>query len=128
MNFYKNLEILYKKKLIIGEDITFQVVEKTIKKLRDEFIEKQKYFILLKDRKDPNRKPNYSDINNGECATFAEELIELLDKSGIKAEYNWQQGYKHIPHAFVKIKDLYFDCECERGVSDWKQLPIYIRN
>jgi hypothetical protein len=122
MNFYKNLEILFKKKLVIEEDITFQIVEQIIKQLRDEFIEKKEYYILERDK---GKTPDYSDINNGYCAYFAEDLIAKLDAVGIKSEYNWQSVYKHIPHAFVKVKDLYFDSECERGVSDWKQLPIY---
>lgn len=56
------------------------------------------------------------DIRGGDCMAWAAvvkrfiPIAELMSTSG---------------HAFVKIGSKYYDAEAPKGVSDWKQLPIF---
>ena len=71
-----------------------------------------------------------SEINNGMCEDFAEDLMSLL----VEPEMNtiWLDELSSSPyfpaHKVLLYKGKYFDSECPDGVVDWKDLPICKRS
>jgi hypothetical protein len=72
----------------------------------------------------PNRKAypmvHPYDINCGRCEDWAYRVAELVGK-GVTV-YDPEDEC----HTFIKYRGKFYDAECPNGVSDWKQLPLFV--
>jgi len=66
------------------------------------------------------------DINNGNCDTFAEKVQDECEKEGITVTVHdidaWWGG-----HVYIKYENMCYDAEEPNGVTNFTQLPIYVR-
>lgn len=62
------------------------------------------------------------DINNGDCADFADELAAALGDGAeaIDLPMEWA-------HTCVRYQGRYYDAEEPYGVKHWRQLPLCVR-
>lgn len=62
------------------------------------------------------------DINNGDCADFADELAAALGDGAeaIDLPEEWA-------HSCVRYQGRYYDAEEPYGVKHWRQLPLCVR-
>ena len=68
------------------------------------------------------------DINNGYCQEWAEYVREELERAGEDVEVEETPvDYDASGHFWLKIDNRYYDAECLDGVTDWKLLPIFMR-
>ena len=73
------------------------------------------------------------EINNGGCEDFAKEVMsyfngdcELICTESVSE--NFFAGSADEPgHYWILYKDKHYDSECPDGVSDWMDLPIFLR-
>lgn len=87
-------------------------------------------------RPDGRRAADAFDINCGLCEEWAErvralyheatgtDLVEVLDPGNLSgnADDSLEAG-----HVFVRFNDMFYDAETPQGVSDWKQLPMFVK-
>lgn len=71
-----------------------------------------------------------SQVNAGDCEGFALELAEVLP--GALVVYtedfiDWDSPEWPGGHAWVSWEGRYYDAECPEGVTDWKELPFFVR-
>lgn len=71
------------------------------------------------------------DINGGNCEEFADKLVGLIPSA--KQMWDWEaedggvnRGWTWC-HCFVKYEGRYYDAECVDGVSEWWNLPWFLR-
>ena len=76
------------------------------------------------------------EINNGSCEEWANEVAGLLGLDVYSAEQApnpehkveiWETlfGYAYTTHAFVRIDGKFYDAECQEGVDDHMDMPIF---
>lgn len=71
-----------------------------------------------------NINPNPSHINNGFCYKYAYELQKKLSSLDINCEV-MEIEHLEIPHAFIKINNLFYDSETPFGVDKYQNLPLF---
>lgn len=71
-------------------------------------------------------------INGGDCANFADELIDLYGSGEVLWHDDMddctQYEADYWSHCFVRIGNKYYDSECPEGVIHWKNLPCFVRS
>ena len=71
-----------------------------------------------------NIKANPSHINNGFCYHYANDLHRELSSLEINCEII-EVNHLEIPHAFIKIDNLFYDSETPYGVKTYEELPLF---
>jgi len=73
------------------------------------------------------KKP--SDINEGFCGNWAEEVYSRAYNVGIEVHIMHDSDYCDIDysHTFIYYDGMYYDSETLNGTDDWTLLPIYDR-
>ncbi len=66
------------------------------------------------------------DINSGDCAFFADNLVDLMAQSDLHG-LAVDAGLGECMHTFVQFKGRYFDAEALYGQSNMWALPTFIR-
>ena len=87
-----------------------------IKELRSEYITKYGY-------------KDFAQINTGGCENFAIEIIQKLGGySDILTEICSEAFNYDLPgHVWIVCNKLHYDSECEQGVENYMDLPIFKR-
>lgn len=87
-------------------------------------------------RPDKRRAVDAYDINCGLCEEWAErvralyheatgtDLVEVLDPGNLSGNADDSLESAHV---FIRFNDMFYDAEAPQGVSDWKQLPMFIK-
>lgn len=67
--------------------------------------------------------PTTWDINNGLCDSFANEVIDkfLEEYPDSKIQEVWFEE-----HCLILFDGRYYDAECLKGVTNWRNIPLFL--
>lgn len=83
--------------------------------------EMSKYYVKWRGFDDP------SDINWGDCAYFAKLVKKVLPTAKLFYDGKRREPQDYFTHCYLQYKGKYYDSEVPHGISDWNDLPTYIR-
>lgn len=71
-------------------------------------------------------------INAGFCGSIADDIIgawnDEVELCSTPDMFWLPENGRFGGHFWVKLDDLHYDAECPDGVSDWRQLPFFLRS